>query len=189
MKHADLLTLLMPPGSYAPDAPTLALQLGADGQALDAALQSGDNIAGAITPFYAGTLVPDWERVLGIQPAAGASAPERVAACIAKLAATGGLSIPYFARLAQQLGYTVQIQELDCARAGTSHAGDLAYIEDVRWCWQVNVSGSPLLMYRAAAGTAAAGDLLMSFGDPILEQTINQLAPAFSFVTFTYSGT
>ncbi len=179
----------MPPGSYAPGAPSLALQLGADGQALDAALQSGDNISGAITPFYAGTLVPDWERVLGLTPSAGASAQERVAACIAKLAATGGLSVPYFTHLAQQLGYTVQIQELDCARAGTSHAGDLAYIEDVRWCWQVNVSGGPLVLYRAATGTSSAGDRLLAFGDPILEQTFADLKPAFSFVSFTYSGT
>ncbi|WP_028535618.1 YmfQ family protein [Paludibacterium yongneupense] len=186
MKHADLLPLLMPPVSYDRAADALIAQLSAEGSALDAAMQSAITVLDAITPYGAGAMLPDWERVLGLTPAAGATTQQRIDAAVAKVAQVGGLSIPYFTQLAAQLGYTIAIAEPQPARAGTSRAGDAMWITDIIWVWQVNVSGTALVRYQASAGTASAGDPITSYQDPVIEQVLNDLKPAFTYVQFTY---
>lgn len=185
--HADLLGKLLPL-SYDPTQPRLRGELVAEGQALDAALAKSDALLGAITPYFAGELLPDWERVLGLTPAADATDQQRVQAAVAKIAQTGGLSIPYFTQLAAQLGYTIEIEEPQPAETGISHCGDTLYIDDVIWVWGVHVSGEAILIYEAQAGIAAAGDPISVYQDPIIESVFNDLKPAFTYVYFTYDG-
>ncbi|MFO6425576.1 putative phage tail protein [Escherichia coli] len=83
----------------------------------------------------------DWERVYGVIPRDGATQQERRENILIKMAATGGLSIPYFKQLAASLGYTITITELHPFRAGINRCGDRLYITDARWIWQVNVTG------------------------------------------------
>ncbi|WP_175948772.1 YmfQ family protein [Burkholderia pyrrocinia] len=188
MTHADLLKNLLPPVSYSPVDPRLAAELKAEGNALDAVLANADRLLAAITPAGAGETITDWERVLGVTPRLGASQQERVAAVVAKIGETGGLSIPYFKQLAARLGYTIDIVEPQYAQAGVSRAGDAMWVTDIIWVWQVVVSGSAVVAYQARAGTAAAGDPITSFGDPVLETVFNDLKPAFTYVYFEYIG-
>ena len=124
MKHRDLLTLLLPPGSYASDGPRLAAELAADGAALDASLNQHGRIRRGITPLFAEQLLPEWERICGLSPQTDAPYLARQEAVLAKLTEVGGLSIPYFTRLAASLGYHISIQEPEPFRAGINRAGD-----------------------------------------------------------------
>lgn len=187
MAHVELLTLLLPPVSYAPGGPALQAELLAEGKALDVTLVSADRAQGAITPFFAEQLLPDWERVCGITPSANAAYQQRQQAVLAKLAETGGLSIPYFTRLAASLGYTITIVELEPFRAGINRAGDPLWAEDILWVWQVVVA-SQSRSYRFQAGQSTASERLTSFGDPVIETVINDLKPAHTFVYFAYQG-
>lgn len=186
MNHAQLLTLLLPPVSYAPSGPALQAELTAEGKALDTSLVSAERAQGAVTPFLAEQLLPDWERVCGIAPPAGAGYQQRLQAVLAKLAETGGLSIPYFTSLAAGLGYHITIVEPQPFRAGVSRAGDPLWDEDIIWVWQVRVQGGAALTYRFRAGVSMAGERLCSFGDPVLEGAIQDLKPAHTFVYFAY---
>jgi len=188
MRHADLLPMLLPPSSYDPNGQSIRAQLTAEGNALDAAQQKAEGVLGAITPYFAGELLPDWERVLGITPPSDATYQQRVNAAVAKVAQVGGLSIPYFTQLAASLGYTIQITEPQYAQAGVSRAGDPMWVEDIIWVWEVQVTSAAIVAYQAYAGTASAGDPITSFKDPVIEQVFNDLKPAFTYVYFAYLG-
>lgn len=185
--HSELLALLLPPLSYAPTGTALRAELSAEGKALDAALTNADRTQGAITPFFAEQLLPDWERVCGITPPQGATYQQRLQVVQVKLAETGGLSIPYFTKLAASLGYVITIVELQPFRAGVNRAGDPLWVEDILWVWQVVVA-SQSRSYQFHAGLSAAGERLMTFGDPVIEAVFNELKPAHTFVYFAYQG-
>lgn len=185
MKSADLLAALLPPVSYAPTAPRLQATLQAEGAQLDAAQLSADKVRSSITPYGAVELLPDWERVLGLGGVGGYQ--ERLDAVLAKLAETGGLSIPYFINLAARLGYTITIIEPQPFRADVSHAGDVVWIDEVIWCWQVLVTGaSTWRLYPFRAGSGVAGDRVLAFGDPVIEAVLEDLKPGHTFVYFAY---
>lgn len=188
MSHADLLALLLPPVSYTPTAPTLAGELAAEGQALDAAQRSANRVTVAVTPYFAEQLLPDWERVCGITPPAGAGYQQRLQTVLAKLAETGGLSIPYFKKLAAGMGYQITIDEPQPFRAGAGRAGDRIQATDIVWVWQVTVQGAGGRVYRLRVGQSVAGERLGQFGDAVIETVLNELKPAHTFVYFVYKG-
>ena len=186
MKHADLLTRLLPPVSYSPTDPTLAAELKAEVNALDAVQANGARLLAGITPDGAGEMITDWERLLAITPNAGATQQERVDAVVAKIAEVGGLSIPYFERLAANLGYTIDIAEPQPFRAGTNRCGDPLYIPDIIYVWKVSVHGASGRSYYFRTGTSAVGEPLLAFADPVIETVFNDLKPAHTFVYFAY---
>ncbi|MEX3688848.1 YmfQ family protein [Paraburkholderia sp. BR14263] len=188
MKHVDLLRALLPPVSYDPNAKSIAVQLEAEGDGLDDAQTSAEVVLGAVTPFYAGELISDWERVVGITPATNATQDQRVEAVVEKVRETGGLSIPYFTALAKRMGYTIKIEEPQPFSAGVSRAGEQLWVTDIIWVWKVIVSGTAPIDYRFRAGTSGAGDSLHYFSDPVIEQVFKDLKPAFTFVYFAYTG-
>lgn len=189
MNLAELLTLLLPPLSYAPSGPALQAELAAEGKALDTTLVSAGRVDGAVTPFFAEQLLPDWERVCGLAPTEGAPYQQRLQAVLAKLAETGGLSIPYFSRVAASLGYRIAIVEPQPFRAGSGRAGDPLCSEDTFWIWLVYVLGGPALTYRFRTGQSCAGEPLMRFGAPELETLFNDLKPAHTLALFAYLET
>lgn len=186
MSHVDLLPLLLPPVSYDPKASKISSSLTANGLALDRAEDSGNRVRDAVTPFGAGDLLQDWERVLALTPPPEAGYQQRQARVIAKLRETGGLSRAYFIGLAAGLGYTITIEEPQPFRAGINRAGDSLYIEDVMFIWRVNVQGSASRTYRFRAGQSAAGERLTTFSEPLLETLFEDLKPAHTFVYFAY---
>ncbi|RMC99888.1 DUF2313 domain-containing protein [Aquitalea palustris] len=186
MSHATLLALLLPPQSYARNAQPLQIELQAEGRALDVAERDGLQAAAAISPFFAEYTLPDWERVCALTPPSGAGYQQRLQAVLAKLAATGGLSIPYFQRLASSLGYRIDIVEPQPFRAGINRAGDMLQVADIIWVWQVVVHAAQVQAWRFRAGQSAASEALTSFGDPVLETVFRELKPAHTFVYFAY---
>ncbi|AXE33130.1 YmfQ family protein [Chromobacterium phragmitis] len=186
MRHESLLAMLLPPGSYA-HGPALRAELAAEGRALDETMLSLDRAGGGITPFAAGEMLADWERVCGITPPGGAPYQQRLQLVLAKLAETGGLSIPYFIRLAAGMDTQIDINEPQPFRAGANRAGDTVWTADIIWVWQVVVHGSAgSRSFRFQAGQSAAGERLLSFGDPVIEAVFNDLKPAHTFVYFAY---
>lgn len=204
MKHAHLLSTLLPPTSYQPNSPKLAAQLAAEGAQLDLVVVSSEQVLKGLTP--SGDLLPEWEELVGIYPATDAPLQTRIQAVLAKLAAIGGLSLPYFIRLARSMGYQIQIQELDTIRAGSSRAGDQLWalqslfmagqgmagqalaVPYLQWCWRVIVNGDAKHMIQFRSGQSVAGERLTVFGDAVLEAVIRELTPAHTFVDFIYTS-
>ena len=187
MKHADLLALLLPPVSYERTGPRLTAGLVAEGAALDLTRQSAQRAAGGITPFYAGALLADWERVCAVTPGSADSYQQRLQAVLAKLAEVGGLSRPYFIRLAERLGYHIEIVEPEPFRAGRNRAGERLWIPEIIWVWQVIIHGrAGAQVWRFRAGQSVAGERLTAFGDPVIEAVFEDLKPAHTFVYFAY---
>lgn len=186
MKTVDLFRALLPPVSYDPNGKYISAELNAEANLMDDVRASATRVLASVTPFFATALLPDWERVYGIARRDGATLQERRQNVLAKMAETGGLSIPYFIQLAAAMGYTITITEPDAFQAGVNRAGDRLYIEEIRWVWQVNVFGSSTPKYRFRAGASAAGEPLLAFGESILESTFKDLKPAFTDCYFTY---
>lgn len=185
-EHVELLGRLLPPVSYDAREPRLASELTAEGMALDRALADAETIVSGITPFFAHQLLPDWERVCGITPAVDATLQQRVSTVVAKVNETGGMSIPYFKRLATTLGYQIDIVEFDPFRVDEGAIGDAIWIEDIVYQWGVIVHGSPSLEIYFRVDESAVGEPLMTFADPILESVFQDLKPADTFVYFIY---
>jgi uncharacterized protein YmfQ (DUF2313 family) len=186
MNTVDLFRALMPPVSYDPNGKYLSAELQAEANLMDAVRASAGRALASITPFCASMTLTDWERVYEVVPRDGATQQERRENVLVKMAATGGLSIPYFKNLAASLGYTITITEPRAFRAGVNRCGDRLYIEGMRWVWQVNVLGAATPKYRFRAGASAAGEPLLAFGESILESTFKDLKPAFTDCYFTY---
>ncbi|WP_140918371.1 YmfQ family protein [Limnobaculum xujianqingii] len=186
MNSAELLGLLLPPVSYDPNGLRIKTELSAEGIQLDKVKEHAQLVLGAITPFYAGNLLSDWERLLAILPPNESTYQQRLERVIAKLAETGGLNVPYFTRLAASLGYTITINEPQPFRAGQGRAGDRIYSPDIIHVWEVNIFGSSTPVYRFRAGISRAGERLTSFGDAIIETIFNDLKPAHTYVVFKY---
>ncbi|MTH47465.1 YmfQ family protein [Intestinirhabdus alba] len=186
MITVDLFRALLPPVSYDPNGKHLSAELKAEARLMDAVGASAGRVLASITPFYASTTLSDWERIYAVSPRDGATQQERRENVLVRMAATGGLSIPYFIGLAASLGYTITISEPRAFRAGVNRAGDRLFVEGMRWVWQVNVMGASTPKYRFRAGASAAGEPLLAFGESILESTFKDLKPAFTDCYFTY---
>lgn len=187
MSYQNTLRGLLPPVSYARNAPRVRAQAAIDGAVLDAVADSAQRVADAADPRTAGQSLADWERVLGL---GGTQKPyaQRLSAVLAKLNATGGLSIPYFINLAAAAGYTVTIDEPQPFRAGQSRAGDAIAPEDVIYSWRVNVTGGSQTVWRFRAGGSAAGERLSEYSDAVIESVIQDLKPAHTWVGFAYGN-
>ncbi|WP_306168407.1 putative phage tail protein, partial [Escherichia coli] len=70
---------------------------------MEAVKASAARVLAQITPLQASMTLSDWKRVYGVVPREGATQQERRQNILVKMAATGGLSIPYFKSLAASL--------------------------------------------------------------------------------------
>lgn len=186
MITVDLFRALLPPFSYDPNGKYLTAGLQAEANLMDTVRASAARVLGSITPFYSSMTLSDWERIYDLVPREGATQQERRQNVLAKMAATGGLSIPYFTSLAASMGYTITITEPRAFQVGVNRCGDRLYSEDIQWVWQVNVISSATPKYYFRAGASAVGEPLLAFGESLLESTFNDLKPAFTFCYFTY---
>lgn len=141
-----------------------------EGQYLDQAETRGDMLLTNIFTDTAEELLSDWERVLDITPAGGATIAARQIACTAKLNEIGCLSRPAFITLAAALGYTIEIVEPWPFYPGINAPGDPIYISDITLCWRVDVQ-----YIDPDAVTQAE-----------FEAAFERLKPAHTYVYFTY---
>ncbi|MBI5550756.1 MAG: DUF2313 domain-containing protein [Desulfobacterales bacterium] len=140
-----------------------------EGYHLDTVAASADDMVANAFADTAAALLVDWERVLGLRPAPAATLVDRRAANVAKIRARGGLSRRYFIELAAGMGFTIEIYE------------------EPDWTWRVHVLSSPDFLNYFRAGESCAGDYLLDFGTPALEEMIVDLKPAHTFVYFSYA--
>lgn len=187
MKHRQLLARLLPPRSYEPLGPGLNAELAAEGESLDRAQQNASKFLESVTPFGAIDTLPDWERVCGLTPINGATRQQRLEAVLTKLQELGGLSIPYFTRLARRLGYEIEITEFEPFYLDYSHLDrDILYLEDVIWIWQVSVKSGLVRSLPFIVDSSSVDESLLAFADAIIEAYFRDLKPAHTYVTFEY---
>ncbi|WP_349430987.1 putative phage tail protein [Serratia symbiotica] len=105
--YAELLGLLLPPKSYSLDGEQLKAELLAEGHCLARVEIKSDEVVNGITPFFAVSLLSDWERVLALSVDDSMTLQQRRQQVLAKINATGGLSRNYFINLAKSLGYNI----------------------------------------------------------------------------------
>ncbi|HHU1320096.1 TPA: putative phage tail protein, partial [Escherichia coli] len=104
MNTVDLFRAMLPPVSYDPNGKYISTELNAEAAIMDEVKASAARVLASVTPFYASMTLSDWERVYEVIPRDGATQQERRENILIKMAATGGLSIPYFKQLAASLG-------------------------------------------------------------------------------------
>jgi uncharacterized protein YmfQ (DUF2313 family) len=152
---------------------------------LDAAQASADSLLTDSFADAAVALLPDWERVLGLDVGPDDPIAYRRDQVVRKIRERGGLSRAYFIRLAAALGYAIEIVEPRPSMAGIMRAGDTIISDAVRWQWGVVMPDRPVYQFRA--GSSCAGERLLWWdSEPILEAIFRELKPAHTFVYFIY---
>ena len=186
MTYADLLPLYYPPISYDVRATHQAAERRAEAAIFDGVQTQSAQVQAAAYAPTAGGDIARWERLLGINPPQPDNYARRVADVLAKLNETGGLSIPYFIRLATAAGYTITISEPQPFRAGVNRAGDRLAREDIMWVWWVDVAAQSQTVWRFRAGSGTAGSRLSQYSDAVIESLFSRLKPAHTAIRFTY---
>lgn len=186
--YKTLLSLLLPPNAYSTQQKNITAELTAEGYVFNSTALSAASVIDAITPFDAGNLLSDWERVLGLTTVSEDPYQKRLDAVLIKLAETGGISSNYFISMAERIGYTITIDELQPFRTGSSRCGDTLYIEDIIFTWRINVYGLKITMYYFRPGISRIGENLMTYGDKVLESIFNNLKPAHTLCYFRYAS-
>lgn len=186
--HANLLKLLLPAIAYDKTAPALSAEIAAHGTQLDAFQAHVEALLVEIDPRTTNQLLVDWERVYGLPDACGSvavTAEERRAYLVAKVAATGGLSRPYFESLAAVLGYP-DITITTFRPTSCEMSCESLVIDDTwRFAWQVNVpdQGDNHGFFLADSTCTEPVDHYLT---GVLECVFMRLKPAHTYVLFTY---
>lgn len=118
-------------------------------------------------------MLPDFERVFGLPELCLYSTPQTVAqrraSLVTKMNSVDDLTKQFFIGLAAQIGYTVTIDE---------------NVDGSPFKWRVNSAGTTISDFTV--GSSVAGDPLRTWGDRLLECTINRYVPAHTRVVFAY---
>ena len=189
--HKKVLAKLYPPISYDVNGERFLAQCEVDGHVFDRFKKSAVDLLQIIEPATSNTMLSDWERLCGIRTDYSNNYQARVKRVIAKLNAIGGLSIPYFKRIAESIGYRIEIKEFSPLANDFPTTGDLAQFRDeardnLIFMWRVSVlNGDDNIVYFRA-GSSFAGNHLVEFGDPIIEEFFRDLKPAHTYCYFAY---
>lgn len=189
--HKKVLAKLYPPVSYDVNGERFLAQCEVDGNAFDRLQKSAVDLLQIIEPATSNTMLSDWERLCGIKTDYTNNYQARVKRVIAKLNAIGGLSIPYFKRIAESIGYRIEIKEFSPLANDLPTTGDLAQFrnearDNLIFMWRVSVlNGDDNIVYFRA-GSSFAGNHLVEFGDPIIEEFFRDLKPAHTYCYFAY---
>lgn len=130
-------------------------------------------------------LLPDWEEVLGLpDPCLGAnpSTGARQAAVAARLAATGGQSVPYFEELATNLGGTIAVTEYQPFRLGVDGFGSGLRCPAWAYAWTATLNLGAL--FKMDLGVSRLGEPFWQYANNPIECEIKRLAPAHTSVSF-----
>lgn len=183
MNHNELLKRSLPPGAYDTDAPMIAVELAAEGNALDAAMQSGDGLLDEFDPRTAYSLLPDWERVFKLS-GSGLSIDQRRAQLDAKMNERGGQSRGYYLALAARYGYpSATITEFRQSTCNDTCDMTLIGPNDL-FVWVVTLPASGGQFVATCDGPC--DQQLGSYGHSLVEAAISEDAPAHTTVLFAY---
>lgn len=138
-------------------------------------------------PPTAVELLSDWEEALGLpDPCLGANpvTAARQAAVAARLAATGGQSVPYYEQVATNLGGEIEVTEYAPARFGPDKFGTSAFqVPAAAYTWLVALI-NPAFFF-AQAGVSHFGEPFWQNGSSPIQCEIQRLAPGHTQVDFT----
>lgn len=184
----EQLQSLLPPVSYNPQGEVLLVQLKAEANALQQALNQLEEVEGAMFPESAGRYIADWERVYQITPPPGVTQEQRVQAVLAAMGDLGGQSIPYFIRLASLFGVKAKIQTFRAPVVGSLNAGEALYAGDWIFTWQVD---SPLSQYinvpmeaRLSERRPANTDVVFGYGKEVVDVVRSAVDELFDSVNY-----
>ena len=131
-------------------------------------------------------LLPDWEAVLGLpDPCLGANpvTAARQAAVAAKLAATGGQSVPYFVELAANLGAAITVTEYAPWRWGVDAMWSAWRNASWAYVWLVTLADPAAFEFEW--GVSAMWEPFWQIANGPVQCEIQRLAPAHTQVNFT----
>lgn len=190
MVYKTALSRLYPPRAYNIDGKQFLIQCEVDGGVFNRLQQGTEDLLNIIEPTSASVMLSDWERVCGIKTDITKSYQDRVKRVIIQLNAIGGLSIPYFTRLAKSIGYHIKIKEFSPLNNNLPNVGDIPIQnspeETLIFMWRVTVlNGDDNIVYFRA-NQSLSGDRLVEFGDPIIEEFFKDLKPAHTYCYFAY---
>lgn len=183
------LQALMPRGLAWPRDPTavMAQVLNALSPTWARHTQANNGLLIDAFPATAVQLLTEWESTLGLpDPCAGASPTlqGRQAQVVARLAGSGGQSVPYFISYAAALGYTVTITEYTPFRMGQQAMGAQLGTQDWAFAWQINASINTFTNFRT--GLSGMGEPLVSWGNAVLQCELSEVRPAHTVLIFAY---
>lgn len=138
-------------------------------------------------------LIGDWENDFGLPDECtplAATLEGRRQAVVAKINLRGCMTPAWYKRLANDLGYDVDLVEwrpFVCGLSQTGAPGDMCGNEDVRCVWSFTIYGATQSFF--VAGVSQCGDPLGSWKDAAeLICRINKLKPSHTVVYFYYEG-
>ncbi|MGX2968812.1 YmfQ family protein [Ursidibacter arcticus] len=190
MRYKSTLAQLYPPVAYQVNGEQFLAQCEIDGNAFERLQQSAIEVLNVIEPETSRVMLADWERVCGIKSDPTKPYASRVKQVIIRLNAIGGLSIPYFKRLAESIGYQIEIKEFSHIKNDLPDAGDIPIQnsprEQLGYMWRVTVLNGDDNITRFRAGVSSAGERLTDFSDRIIEAFFQDLKPAHTYCYFAY---
>ena len=169
--------------------------------------RAGDLLERESDPRKTIELLPDWERAWGLPDPCFPSATtigERQRMLVMFMTWLGGQSRAYFKKVAEFVGYTIEIKEFAPFMCGVSQVGDTrtpppdAPVDDqnFRWYigmpeqrfyWEVSVGQVALIWFRAAAGQAGV-DHHLEFRVPTeLICLLDRWKPAHTYIVPDFS--
>ena len=187
--YLQVLLQLLPPGKAYPrdlegELPATLAALADEFGRID--LRTA-NLVDEADPRTAVEMIPDWERALALPDECTGplnTLAERRQAILATLTETGGQSREYFIRLAASLGYSITITEFRPFTCVTPIDQGI-YDENVRFVWRVN---APETTIRESTCQSPCTDPIRSWGNIVLECTIDKRKPAHTTVIYAYGG-
>lgn len=150
-----------------------------------------EQLMAEIDPRSANRLLADFERVLGPDPCGrdlgDQTLQQRQRRAHQRWIAQGGASIPYFLKLAESLGHTIEIEEFWPSKAGVMRAGQTLIAEGEQFTWRIKLQLISEWIFRA--GVNQAGQPLGGIDISDLECEMRRLKPAHTQLVFSYVET
>ena len=178
MLHSEALKLLTPLAlgdAYDKD-------ITIEGAHLDQAGLRGDKLVFELFADSTLEVLEAWEQTYATAPFYDDSLLMRHNRIVQKMSELGRLDRAYFIQIAEAIGYGIVLEELHPFMPGWSGAGDELGDDDSDWCWRIYYSEGGAYSFRA--GASAAGELLSYLYGVTLQEIINNLKPADTFVEF-----
>jgi len=178
MLHKEALKLLTPLALGGGHDRDIAIE----GGHLDQAAGRGSDLLAEQFASSAFEVLEAWERSYATAPLYDDSVQVRRNRVVQKMSELGRLDRAYFVQMAAVLGYDIIIEELSPFMPGWSGAGDELGDDDSDWCWRVYYAEADAYVFRA--GESLAGELLSYSLADLMQQMLENLKPADTFVEF-----